>query len=232
MKNKTYIVATIRPWNIKIFEEILPQYPGQWHLVTKREDLTVDVVRKLKPRYIFFPHWSYIVPKEILDLADCVCFHMADVPYGRGGSPLQNLIATGHKETTISALRMVEELDAGPVYSKRPLSLLGLAEEIYMRCSAIVADMILEIAKNEPVPKPQEGEPTVFKRRKPEQSELPKDTESLEAVFDHIRMLDAAEYPRAYVRHGNLRLEISRPALRSDAIEADVRITLEKAEEE
>ncbi len=23
---------------------------------------------------------------------ECVCFHMTDVPYGRGGSPLQNLI--------------------------------------------------------------------------------------------------------------------------------------------
>jgi methionyl-tRNA formyltransferase len=54
------------------------------------------------------------------------------LPYGRGGSPLQNLIDLGHKDTFVSALKMTEELDAGAIYLKKPLSLEGLAEEIYM----------------------------------------------------------------------------------------------------
>ena len=64
-----------------------------------------------------------IYSKEIIKRFECVCFHMADVPYGRGGSPLQNLIARGHRETKLTALRMVEDFDAGPVYSKMPLCL-------------------------------------------------------------------------------------------------------------
>ena len=44
---------------------------------------------------------------------------MTDLPYGRGGSPLQNLIINGHKETMMSALRCVQELDAGPIYLKK-----------------------------------------------------------------------------------------------------------------
>jgi len=37
---------------------------------------------------------------------------MTDVPYGRGGSPLQNLIVRGHTETKLTALRCVRDLDA------------------------------------------------------------------------------------------------------------------------
>ena len=54
---------------------------------------------------------------------NCVCFHMTAVPYGRGGSPLQNLIIQGFSSTLITALKMVKELDAGGVYTKRTRSL-------------------------------------------------------------------------------------------------------------
>jgi len=225
MTDKNYIVATLRPWNINVFNKVISKYAGKWHLVTQPTDLTVELVERLKPRYVFFPHWSYIVSEEILNIVECVCFHEADLPYGRGGSPVQNLIARGHKETMISALRMVEELDAGSVYLKRPLSLEGLAEEIFIRTSKIVAEMILEIITKEPVPKEQGGKVSLFSRRKPEQSEVNKELKSLEELFDHIRMLDASEYPRAFIRYGRFRFEISRPALRTNSIEANLRIT-------
>ncbi|MDD2620321.1 MAG: hypothetical protein PHC92_06605 [Syntrophomonadaceae bacterium] len=83
---------------------------------------------------------------------------MTDLPFGKGGSPLQNLIARGIHETQISAFRCEKELDAGPIYCKRPLSLYGTAEEIYARTAVIVEDMIKWIIKNCPDPIPQQGE--------------------------------------------------------------------------
>ncbi|MFH1531118.1 MAG: formyltransferase family protein [Pseudomonadota bacterium] len=225
MSNQTYIVATAHPWNRSAFEDHLVSLPGTWRLISAGEELTVDLVAALRPRYIFFPHWSHRVPKEILDAAECVCFHAADVPYGRGGSPIQNLIARGHRETMVTALRMVEELDAGPVYMKRPMSLEGLGEEIFVRLAGTVTDMIREIAATEPAPMPQEGEPVVFRRRKPEQSRLPGEAATLGELFDHLRMLDVEGYPRAFLDVGEFRLELSRPALRAGHIDADVRIT-------
>lgn len=62
---------------------------------------------------------------------------MTDVPYGRGGSPLQNLILAGHADTQLTALKMVEEMDAGPVYAKRPLSLEGKAQDIYEKAGEL-----------------------------------------------------------------------------------------------
>lgn len=222
--NKAYIVATIRPWNIKAFEEIISHYSGNWHLITKPDDLTKELIQKLNPRYIFFPHWSHYVSSEILKMTECVCFHPTDLPYGRGGSPIQNLIVRGHSETMISAIRMTKDYDVGPIYMKRPLSLEGLAEEIFIRASKVIAEMILEIITKEPAVKEQKGTPTVFKRRTPEQSEIPNDFKNLKELFDFIRMLDATEYPRAFIKYSDFKLEFSRPALRNDAIKADIHI--------
>src|SRR5215467_8729334 len=111
-----YVVATIKPWNVAAFHRRCPELPGRWELIGARDDLSLESLRALRPRYIFFPHWSWQVPRPILEEFFCVCFHETDVPYGRGGSPLQNLIVRGHKSTVLTALRMVDEVDAGPVF--------------------------------------------------------------------------------------------------------------------
>lgn len=208
MTSNNYLVATIKPWNIEQFEKVQDTLPGNWHLVTDNTELTVELLEKLNPRYIFFPHWSWIVPSAILEQWECVCFHMADVPYGRGGSPLQNLIVRGHCETKLSALRMERELDAGPVYRKLPLSLEGTAQDIFHRMAPLIFELARDIATDEPEPKAQEGEVTLFKRRMPEQSVLPSEGD-IANLYDHIRMLDAETYPMAYLEHGDFRLEFS-----------------------
>ncbi len=128
---QTYIVATTKDWNIAAFHAHSPPLPGNWHLITSPEDLTAARIAELKPRYVFFPHWSWLVKRDVLELTECVCFHAADVPYGRGGSPIQNLIARGHTDTKLTALRMVEALDAGPVYMKLTLELNMVAGKTY-----------------------------------------------------------------------------------------------------
>ncbi len=220
----TYILATIKDWNIRNFHKIASEIRADWHLITNKEDLALEKIKLLNPKYIFFPHWSWIIPKEICSNFECVVFHMTDLPFGRGGSPLQNLIARGIYETKISALKVTEELDAGPIYLKRELCLYGSAEEILIRASDIVFDMIKYLVENELSPVEQEGEPTIFKRRQPEESRIP-DLESLQQLYDFIRMLDAEGYPKAFIESHGLRFEFSRAALYDGRIEADVTIT-------
>ena len=211
-----YVVATVKPWNISAFQTRSPALAGQWHLLEEPGRLSTAYLKQLSARYVFFPHWSWRVPNDVLGAFECVCFHMTDVPYGRGGSPLQNLIERGHEETMLTALRMVPELDAGPVYLKRPLSLAGNADAIYRRAADLVYDMIAEIIAREP-----EGEVTAFQRRTPHQSELPAST-TAKVLYDHIRMLDAETYPRAFLRHGDFRLEFSQAALDGETVSAKV----------
>lgn len=224
-----YVVATLKPWNIDAFERVISKYPGEWRLVTREEELTARMLREYGPCYVFFQHWSSLVGEDILDSSECICFHETDLPFGRGGSPLQNCIAEGKTETVISAIRMTKDIDAGPVYMKRPLSLHGNCEEIFLRAARTVAEMIREIAQNEPIPHEQTGKVTYFRRRTPEMSKLPASV-TLEELFNHLRMLDAATYPRAFIRRGNFRISFSRPALYTGKIVADATITLEETE--
>ena len=222
----SYIVATIKSWNIKNFREIISKYPGKWHLISDPKKLTLKALDKIKPRYVFFPHWSVKVPKQITDKYECVCFHETDLPYGRGGTPIQNLILAGKKKSKITALRMVEELDAGPIYLKKPVSLHGSAQEIYERSSLIVAEMIKDIVIKNPKPRPQKGKITVFKRRTPDQSDLTKNSfKSDEEFYDFVRMLDAESYPKAFIPIGEKRIEFFDVRKKNGKMTCNLKIT-------
>lgn len=208
---QSYIVASIGEWNYELFENQSKRFEGNWHFVNSPERLEKSL-KEITPRYIFFPHWRWIVPETILNQYECVCFHMTDVPYGRGGSPLQNLILRGIKDTVISALRMEKGLDTGPVYMKYPLNLEGSAHEIYYRSSQIVWTMIEKLVLENPFPTPQIGEPVLFKRRRPEESELPIE-DTAEKLYDFIRMLDADGYPNAFINYGNFQIKLNQAKL-------------------
>lgn len=134
--------------------------------ITRREDFTPRLIKSYGDLdYIFIPFWSWYIPHGIFENWECVIFHMTDLPYGRGGSPLQNLIATGHKYTMISALKCVKEIDAGPIYMKVPLELAGTADEIYDHADRIIRTiMIPHIERMRMKPIPQKGEPVYFQR--------------------------------------------------------------------
>ena len=207
----SYIVAGRQPWNRKHFSEVLHDLLGNWYFAETPEELLEQLAEIAKPRSIFFLHWSEKVPESIIDKIEYVCFHMTDLPFGRGGSPLQNLISRGITETKITAIKMTGDFDAEPIYKKRDLSLKeGNAHEIYQRASFISCEMVKEIFLQSPTPKPQEGPVTVFRRRKPEESDLSSaPVSSLRALHDHIRMLEAPSYPHAHIDIAHFRIQFS-----------------------
>lgn len=221
------VIATIKSWNIERAIALKNRYEGIHEIIiyTRKEELTYEGLCEVAPDYVLFPHWSYIIPKSITDNFECVVFHMTDLPYGRGGSPLQNLIVRGHKNTKISAIKVTEQIDAGPVYMKKPLSLEGAAHEIFVRCSEIIfSEMIPEFLCGNIEAKPQTGEPVIFKRRKPEDGKITSDMD-IEKIYDYIRMLDAEGYPRAYIDFGDYRLEFEDAAKSADGNELSARVT-------
>jgi methionyl-tRNA formyltransferase len=219
-----YVFASRTTWPIDEFLRRRPKLPGEWVAVTDNSDLNAEFLKAFAPRYIFFPHWSAIVPKSIFDAYECIGFHMTDVPFGRGGSPLQNLVSRGLKETKLTALRIMDQLDAGPVYTKRPLDLSGSAEDVFRRAASVALDIVEWLIANEPSAVEQQGEPTVFPRRKPEQSAIPLNG-SRESLYDHIRMLDAEGYPHAFVNVGDWRMEFTNALIDGDRLAAKVIIS-------
>ena len=196
---------------------------NQWFLITDKNELTLEKVRAINPRYIFFPHWSWIIPGDLYNNFECVVFHMTDLPYGRGGSPLQNLIVRGHTATKLSAIRVADGMDTGDIYTKRDLPLDGKAEDIYARASNVSFELIRDIIAANPIPVPQTGEVVEFKRRKPGEGTI-ENCESLESVYDYIRMLDAEGYPRAFLETSTCRLEFDSAEYSGEEIIARVKI--------
>lgn len=200
MNMASYVIATIKSWNINRVEKLAEAFPEhQITLVTEKEKLNYEWLESVNPAYIFFPHWSFKIPKKIYENFRCVVFHMTDLPFGRGGSPLQNLIERGIYHTMISAIEVTEELDAGRIYMKEPMDIsTGSADEIFCSGAGIVFEkMIPQFFQNVPVPHKQQGKPVVFKRRTPQQSHIPEGL-SARQLYDFIRMLDGEGYPPAF----------------------------------
>ena len=220
------LIVTIKTWNIKEANNF--KNSSKEHLVkiiTNPEEFNSVSVNDFSPDYIFFPHWSWIIPKEIFEKYKCVVFHMTDLPFGRGGSPLQNLIKKGIADTKISAILVSEELDAGKVYMKHSLNLNGTADEILIRASKIVFyKLIPTIIESDIIPTTQSGDIVCFKRRKPHESEILESISNLEKLYDHIRMLDGEGYPKAFVKVGKFIFEFSRASFKGEHILSDVTI--------
>ena len=220
-----YIILSQKSWNKSLLEDLSLKTDDNWVLISSKDDFNNDNLEKINPDKIFIPHWSYIIPELIFNSYECIVFHMTDLPYGRGGSPLQNLILLGHKNTKISALQVESGIDTGDIYLKKDLSLNGTAQDIYERANEVISDMIVEIVKTKPVPIKQEGKPTLFKRRKPLMSNM-NDVESLDEVYDFIRMLDADGYPPAFLETSNCKFEFRKVSKQNDnTLEAYVRIS-------
>jgi len=221
--SKNYIVATIKSWNKKNFQKNFYN-KSNFYLITNKKDLNFKKIKKINPKYIFIPHWSWIIPENIWQNFNCVVFHMTDLPYGRGGTPLQNLIDKGHKKTKISAIKVDRGIDTGDIYLKADLDLNGSAEEIYRQVSNIIFNkMIPYIIKNNPLSKKQNGKVVKFKRRKPKQSEILPDM-NLKKVYNQIRMLDAEGYPRAFLKTKELKFNFSKAKLKNKKLTANVEI--------
>jgi methionyl-tRNA formyltransferase len=201
------IIATVKKWNISNAEVFASIWAEKCvtKIITDPQQLTEAAVSNYSPDYLFFPHWSWIIPKTVWSTYECIVFHLGNLPQGRGGSPLQNSIANKIYDIDLCALRVTRKIDVGPVYLRRPLNIrLGSAEEILTLTSRMIfEELIPDIILHHPPPQPQEGVPTVYSRRTPEQSDLLNtDLETIEDFYDFVRMLDGEGYPPATIQLG------------------------------
>ncbi len=228
---KKFAILSEKKWNESLVEELFSNNI-EWVFIREKKDFTYKKLVASRIDKIFIPHWSYIIPEKIFTNFECIVFHMTDLPFGRGGSPLQNLIDRGFKETKISALKVIKELDAGPIYLKKDLALYGTAEEIFYRSNNIIKTMINEIIEKDLTPVEQKGKIVAFKRRVANQSDITSFSD-IERIYDYIRMLDAEGYPKAYIETDNFKIEFARASLKADqTIVADAKIIINQKKED
>ena len=175
-------------------------------IINKKKDLNFEILNKYKPEFIFFVHWNWKVPQEIHHDFNCVLFHTAPLPYGRGGTPIQNLIIRGYTKSPVYVLKMIEEIDAGPIFDFEEISLKGKLSEIFARLNFAINNLIRKLITNKVLPREQIGDPYIFDRLTEKDNEIPTNLNILE-IYDRIRMLDDDSYPNAYIKFGKLKIE-------------------------
>jgi methionyl-tRNA formyltransferase len=199
-----YLFCAYRDWSLKLYEKLL-DIDDNFVLIKSPKKLTNSFVKKLNPEFIFFPDWSWIIPKKITDNYKCVCLHESNLPKFRGGSPLQNQIIRGITKTKTTAFFMSDGIDEGDIILQKNLSLKGKIEDIFLRMIENDFKIITKIISGKYTVKKQKGIPTLFKRRKPEESELKKINFSKEYLYNFIRMLEDP-YPNAFIQLGKRKI--------------------------
>ena len=211
-----YLFCAYRDWSIKLYEKLSKKYDN-FVLLNSPKKLTFSFVKKLNPEFIFFPDWSWIIPEKITSNYKCVCFHESNLPKFRGGSPLQNQIIRGITKTKTTAFFMSKGIDEGDIILQRDLSLNGSIDEIFLRMIENDFKIIEKIILGNYKLTKQKGRRSVFKRRKPDESELDSLPHSLEYFYNFIRMLDDP-YPNAFIRLGNKKIILKNPQYKNGKI--------------
>ncbi len=112
--------------------------------------------------------YGRILPAEFLSAQPhgCINVHFSLLPKYRGAAPVNWAIVNGEKETGVTTMRIVEELDAGPILRQRATRIgeSEAAPELMRRLAETGADLLSETLKDiEHIElKPQRDEDATF----------------------------------------------------------------------
>jgi methionyl-tRNA formyltransferase len=191
--------------------------------ISTRQQLDDAVAAAHQFDLVLVPHWRWLLPPTLLAAWRCVGFHTSPLPEGRGGSPIQNQIVRGMYNSQLCAFEMNEHMDAGDVLMREFVDLsTGSLAEIVESLARETGAMSRRILLESPKAVPQEGAPSLFERRRPEESEIPRSGLSARQLYDRIRMVDGLDYPRAFIDYGSWRLTFTEATLMDDEVQATV----------
>lgn len=107
-------------------------------------------IAKLPPfDFLITAAYGKILPESVLKLAkkDCLNVHCSLLPKYRGATPMQAALLHGDKETGVTIFRMVKELDQGPIFAQRSVTIPGdmMYPWLEKECSKLGAELLLEV---------------------------------------------------------------------------------------
>lgn len=87
----------------------------------------LDAVRALAPDISVVVAYGHVLPREIIDLPELgtLNIHASLLPQWRGAAPIRAAIRAGQTETGVTIMRMVQQLDAGPIVLQVPTPIVS-----------------------------------------------------------------------------------------------------------
>lgn len=136
--------------------------------VRERDDL--EIVKELKKTnpdvHGILASFGVLIKPDVLDIFEpegILNIHPSLLPLYRGASPIESAILNGDKNFSVSVMKLVKEMDAGPVYYQTTLKGLPLEKsEIYKTLAETGAKWICDNLANLPKPKKQDEKKATF----------------------------------------------------------------------
>lgn len=163
-----------------------------------REDATVEQLRALKPDVCAVVAYGRILPQRVLDIPThgCINIHASVLPKYRGSAPYQWAVLDGLKETGVTAMYLVREMDAGDIIdvSRTPIGENETAGELLDRLAVLGADLLSKtltrFASGEQVERTPQDPAQVSFAPMLEKTMCPIDwSKTAQQVHDHVRGL-------------------------------------------
>lgn len=140
-----------------------------------KNDAIVESIIELKPDFIVVAAYGKIIPENIISIPkfDCINVHASLLPAFRGAAPVQRAIMeswNGREETGVSIMRVVKELDAGPVYSQKKIAIGNrasdsLLSELAQAGANLLIKTIYDIVNLNLIPQEQESDKATYARK-------------------------------------------------------------------
>ena len=113
-----------------------------------KEPYTTKTLKNYEPDVIVVISYGLLLPKEILSIPKlfCINVHASLLPRWRGASPINHSIFSRDDFTGISIIKMVEELDAGPILNEKKIALTNKKNygDLYSELGQLGAEVLLD----------------------------------------------------------------------------------------
>lgn len=192
-------------------------------------------IRALSPAAVVTSAYGQKLSDELLALPRfcAVNVHPSMLPRYRGAAPIARAILRGETVTGVTIGRMVQRLDAGPIYLQReaPIGPEETTGELEPRLAAIGAELLLQaltaIADGTAKETPQEESRVSFAPRFRKEEGRIRWKRSAPAIHNHVRAFHPS--PRAFTRHAGRRIFVHRVRAESGAAEPGTVIAVDDA---
>jgi methionyl-tRNA formyltransferase len=168
------------PVKQKSIELDIPVY--QPEVLTNNKEALNKITSK-KADILIVVAYGLIIPEEILNLFNGHIYniHASLLPRWRGAAPIHRAIEAGDKETGITIMKIVNQLDAGPMIMKEkvPISAEDTTDFLSKKLSKLGASMINALLKNI-----ERGKVIKLEKQNEEDVTYAKKINKLEAIAD------------------------------------------------
>ncbi len=105
--------------------------------------------------------YGVLIPEDLLERALWLNVHPSLLPHWRGAAPVERALLAGDEKTGVSIIKLVKELDAGPIAAQRAFQIAADddAGAVYAKAADLAVELLDEVLPN-PHLREQQGEAT------------------------------------------------------------------------